>query len=216
MPRFYPDVHRLDPRQALTTAATAMADYLRRYDCDVRKALAAYNAGPGTVARLVSAYGADWERGLPTETRSYLNTIVGTDRPRLTAGTVSGFSSARIETPASGSITQDFAEGHHALDIGTAMGSPIRGGDGRRRAATGGRVVDVRQQERLRAVRHDRPRWRAANAVRARLRHLRPAERNRPGGPGHTLRFAATARWSIRPPTCAAPDRPLLYFSHAR
>ncbi len=69
MPQFYPDVHRLDPRQALTTAATAMADYLRRYDCDVRKALAAYNAGPGTVARLVSAYGADWERGLPAETR---------------------------------------------------------------------------------------------------------------------------------------------------
>ena len=139
MPQFYPNVNRLDPQQALTTSATTMADYLRRYDGDVRKALAAYNAGPGTVARLVNTYGTDWERGLPSETRSYLNTIVGTDRPRLTAGTLSGFSFSRMVTPASGQITQDFDADHHALDIGAAMGSPIR-------AATGGRVVDVQRQ----------------------------------------------------------------------
>lgn len=43
---------------------------------DTRKALAAYNCGPGCVARAVAEYGLDWTRGIPSSTRSYVNEIL--------------------------------------------------------------------------------------------------------------------------------------------
>jgi soluble lytic murein transglycosylase-like protein len=60
----------LDPEQNLDGGARYLSDMLRRYDNDVSKALAAYNAGPGAV---------DKHGGIPpyTETRKYVQNILG-------------------------------------------------------------------------------------------------------------------------------------------
>lgn len=140
MPQYYPNVNRLDPNEALRVAANTMADYLRRYDGDVRKALAAYNAGPGRVSQLVAAYGSGWEAHLPGETRRYLAGIVGSTSPHLVGGAVAGAAgngaTTRLRPPISGDLTQDFHTHHRALDIGAPTGTPIR-------ASADGRVVQV-------------------------------------------------------------------------
>ena len=79
MPEYYPEVDRSDPQAALIAGAQTMRHYLAAFDGDVRKALASYNAGLGRVQSLVRAHGEDWERGLPEETRRYLQGIVGED-----------------------------------------------------------------------------------------------------------------------------------------
>lgn len=77
MPSSYPNVNRRDPVASLHAASATMRDNLRLYGGDVRKALSAYNAGGGTVARLTEAYGSLWEIGLPDETKLYLRIILG-------------------------------------------------------------------------------------------------------------------------------------------
>ena len=68
-----------DPMASLDAAAKHMADYLRAYRGDYRKALAAYNAGPGSVKK----YG-----GVPPyrETQNYVNKILSGGSPFATAG----------------------------------------------------------------------------------------------------------------------------------
>ncbi|MCC6237055.1 MAG: transglycosylase SLT domain-containing protein [Dehalococcoidia bacterium] len=77
MPQYYQHVNRRDPEASLRAAADSMRHYLAANGGDVRKALASYNAGLGTVQSLVAAHGANWERGLPAETKQYLAAIVG-------------------------------------------------------------------------------------------------------------------------------------------
>lgn len=77
MPTSYPNVNRLDPIASLNAAADTMRANLQLYNGDMRKALAAYNAGTATVNELVSRLGAGWEQGLPQETRRYLQTLMG-------------------------------------------------------------------------------------------------------------------------------------------
>lgn len=77
MPQYYPHVARTDPVAGLQAGAESMRQYLGVWDGDVRKALASYNAGLGRVQSLVSSLGANWETGLPQETRTYLAAIVG-------------------------------------------------------------------------------------------------------------------------------------------
>ena len=48
-----------------------------RYNGDLAKMWAAYNAGPGTVDRLDAQYGRDWWRHLPAETLAYVNQNLG-------------------------------------------------------------------------------------------------------------------------------------------
>jgi hypothetical protein len=55
-----------NPNEALRGAAKLMASYLRQYKGDWRRALTAYNAGPGAVGK-----------PLPGETRSYIQKILG-------------------------------------------------------------------------------------------------------------------------------------------
>jgi hypothetical protein len=55
-----------DPHQAYAGAAKLMRQYLDAYHGDWKKALTAYNAGPGAVGG-----------SLPAETRNYISTIVG-------------------------------------------------------------------------------------------------------------------------------------------
>ena len=52
----------------------------QKYKGDIRKALAAYNYGPGNVDKIITQArraGANWETRLPKETRDYLTKIVG-------------------------------------------------------------------------------------------------------------------------------------------
>ena len=60
----------LDPAQAIEGGAKYLAQQLKAFDGDVRKALAAYNAGPGAVQR----YG-----GVPpyAETQNYVRAVMG-------------------------------------------------------------------------------------------------------------------------------------------
>jgi len=81
MPQYYPNVNRLDPVSGLTAGAETMRHYLNVWNGDVRKAMASYNCGLGRVQSLVQAHGANWEAGLPHETRSYLSSILGDAAP---------------------------------------------------------------------------------------------------------------------------------------
>lgn len=70
----------VDPRDP-DASIDAGARYLRRmqdyFDGDQRKAIAAYNWGPGNVEKAVRQYGADWEQAAPEETKHYLSVVGG-------------------------------------------------------------------------------------------------------------------------------------------
>jgi soluble lytic murein transglycosylase-like protein len=70
-------VNPYDPISALRGAAKYMASYYNTYGKDYAKALAAYNAGGGTVDRAVRLGGASWMNYLPAETRHYIYIIMG-------------------------------------------------------------------------------------------------------------------------------------------
>ncbi|HLG64031.1 MAG TPA: transglycosylase SLT domain-containing protein [Ktedonosporobacter sp.] len=70
-------INPYDPIQALRGAAQYMANYARQYGGDYAKALAAYNAGSGTVANAVRLGGVNWMNYLPLETRNYIRIIMG-------------------------------------------------------------------------------------------------------------------------------------------
>ena len=48
---------------------------LREFGGDQRKAVAAYNAGPGAVQKAIAAYGDDYLAHLPAETQAYVRTV---------------------------------------------------------------------------------------------------------------------------------------------
>lgn len=50
--------------------------YTNEFGGDVRKGLAAYNAGPGRVESIVKQYGDKWETKLPAETKNYLKKVL--------------------------------------------------------------------------------------------------------------------------------------------
>ena len=66
-----------DPVDALQGAARLMASYVSNYGGNYAKALASYNAGPGTVAWAVYAGGWNWQAYLPYETQNYIQIILG-------------------------------------------------------------------------------------------------------------------------------------------
>lgn len=68
----HPGVDPLNPEASLHYAARWMKQLIERYDGSRAKALAAYNAGPGTVDRLVTLGGEMWFEYLPQETKLYL------------------------------------------------------------------------------------------------------------------------------------------------
>jgi soluble lytic murein transglycosylase-like protein len=68
-----------NPASALRGAARLMASYIKQYQGDLSKALAAYNAGPGGVAdalALCSRNARPWQECLPAETQRYLVLIL--------------------------------------------------------------------------------------------------------------------------------------------
>ncbi len=66
-----------NPITALAGAAKYMANLAIQYRGDYAKALAAYNAGSGTVQYAVAAGGGNWISFLPGETQQYLLKIMG-------------------------------------------------------------------------------------------------------------------------------------------
>ncbi|MBV9257391.1 MAG: lytic transglycosylase domain-containing protein [Ktedonobacteraceae bacterium] len=70
-------VNPYDPISALAGAARYMAGFARQYNGNYAMALAAYNAGGGTVQYAVAAGGANWMNFLPYETRQYILKIMG-------------------------------------------------------------------------------------------------------------------------------------------
>jgi hypothetical protein len=61
---------------------------LEEYDNDIKKALAAYNWGPGNVNRAIENYGEDWLEYAPKETKDYVRLILG--RLNSVGGQISG------------------------------------------------------------------------------------------------------------------------------
>ena len=54
-----------------------LAAMLKEFNGDPRKALAAYNWGPGYVQDVVQQHGTSWEASIPTETKNYVQRILG-------------------------------------------------------------------------------------------------------------------------------------------
>lgn len=83
MPMHWADVDPTDPVASLHYAANMMASYMGTYG-DPAKALAAYNWGPGNVNSVNYLSGDSFYSVLPSETRSYLSTILGGNQPMIT------------------------------------------------------------------------------------------------------------------------------------
>lgn len=147
MPQYYPNVNRTDPIAGLTAGAETMRHYLTAWNGDVRKALASYNCGLGRVQQLVDAHGANWEAGLPHETRSYLAAILGDARPvyaiTMSAGAASQSASAVFGGRGAGGVLTAPLEGAAAkretgssVDYFGAIGAAVQ-------APTDGVVVEA-------------------------------------------------------------------------
>lgn len=68
------------PEESLRTGFDYMVAMEGKYHGDMRKALAAYNYGPGKVDKIIresKKAGTHWESRLPKETRDYLQKIAG-------------------------------------------------------------------------------------------------------------------------------------------
>lgn len=61
-----------DPAYNELLGIAYLSEQLRKYDGDVERALAAYNAGPGAVDDALSMHDANWLENLPAETQDYV------------------------------------------------------------------------------------------------------------------------------------------------
>jgi hypothetical protein len=65
-----------DAKQNQELGTAYLQDLHNRFGGDIRKTLAAYNAGPGRVNQLIKTYGDKWINYAPAETQGYVNKIV--------------------------------------------------------------------------------------------------------------------------------------------
>ncbi|MEO7022166.1 MAG: lytic transglycosylase domain-containing protein [Ktedonobacteraceae bacterium] len=70
-------VNPYDPTSALYGGARLMGQLSGQFGGNYGMALAAYNGGPGAVQNAISAGGGNWMGFLPTESRNYVNIIMG-------------------------------------------------------------------------------------------------------------------------------------------
>jgi hypothetical protein len=66
-----------NPTEALQAAAQMMARYYHQYG-DYAKALAAYNAGSGSLQSAINSCGSNWLSCMPAQTQHYVAVIMGT------------------------------------------------------------------------------------------------------------------------------------------
>ena len=71
-----PHASPFNPEASIKAGARYMANLLRSFGNDYRKALAAYNWGYGHVKDAVERLGGMWETALPAETASYLKRVL--------------------------------------------------------------------------------------------------------------------------------------------
>lgn len=71
---FDEQAYHYDPAYNKLIGIAYLSELLQRYDGDVAKAVAAYNAGPGRVEAAVKA-GGDWTAHLPAETQDYVRKV---------------------------------------------------------------------------------------------------------------------------------------------
>src|SRR5882672_7546441 len=76
-----------DPVQNINAGVKYLAQLLNQFAGDAAKALAAYNWGPGNVAKAIQQWGADWLSHAPAETQSYVQALTGvTPQTNASAG----------------------------------------------------------------------------------------------------------------------------------
>jgi soluble lytic murein transglycosylase-like protein len=62
--------------QESQAAAKYYSNLFKKYGNDQRKALAAYNWGPGALDADIKQYGSDWEQHVPSDTEAYINRVL--------------------------------------------------------------------------------------------------------------------------------------------
>lgn len=62
--------------QSSAGAAKYMANLMKMFKNDLRKAIAAYNWGEGNLKKDIAKYGSKWEEHLPKETKNYINKVL--------------------------------------------------------------------------------------------------------------------------------------------
>lgn len=112
-------VNPWDVNSALQGAATLDKQNLKKYGGDYQKALAAYNAGGGTVDSAVAHYGTNWLTHMPSETQQYVATILGKATPSTSAG--ANTPAAASSTSTGGILGQVKAWGEYAAIFALAL-----------------------------------------------------------------------------------------------
>jgi hypothetical protein len=69
--------YRNDPAYNKALGIAYMKDQVRRFNGDIKMALAAYNWGPHRVERAVAKWGDNWLSYAPAETKNYVRSILG-------------------------------------------------------------------------------------------------------------------------------------------
>ncbi len=92
-------VDPFDPEAAIDAGARYLSQLIDHFNNDLRAAVAAYNAGPGTVAKIYGFNRGDWQDKLLEETKTYLEKVF---KPRRGPG--GGATSINLSEPPPPSI----------------------------------------------------------------------------------------------------------------
>lgn len=74
VPKWHPGVDPWNPGEAIPYAGSYMRQLFNQFE-DWRKALSAYNAGPGATQQRIDQYGVNWLAHMPMETQNYVARI---------------------------------------------------------------------------------------------------------------------------------------------